>query len=104
MIIQVTEHAIKRYRERFFDYSSPKAVIKDKLIEVARKGKKICIKPGDSVCAEVLHKGTYIVIACEEDNITIITCLGDLKYRKWVKHQDNYDRLGGRILYPPQAV
>lgn len=104
MIINVTEHAIKRYRERFFDYSSPKDFIKKTLIEIARKGKVVCVKPGESDCAEVQYKGVYIVIANEEDIVTVITCLGDMIYRKWVKHQDSYERLRGSILYPQQAV
>ncbi len=104
MIIKVTEHAIKRYRERFFDYSSTEDAIKNLLIETARKGTTVCKRPGNGHCTELKYKDTYIVAAYEQDELTIITCLGNRMYRKWVKHQDSYERLGGRILYPEQAV
>ncbi len=86
----------------FFDYSSTEDAIKNLLKRTARND---CVqKTWDGHCTELKYKDTYIVAAYEQDELTIITCLGNRMYRKWVKHQDSYERLGGRILYPEQAV
>lgn len=100
MYINVTKHAVKRYRERLFDYKSSEEKIKDLLKEVASKGKQIDWRPSTwGNCIEVKYRGISIVLVNDRDRKTIITCLGELGYRKWVKRQDHI-RIKGRILYP----
>jgi len=101
MDILVTKHAIRRYRERLFDYSSSDKQIENLLVKVAKEGKQVGARPGSSGdCFEVKHNDLSIVLAIDTQHSAVLTCLGNSGYRKWVKNQDKYDRLLGRILYP----
>ncbi len=103
MSISVTKHAIKRYRERMFDYHSSPEKIKELLIKIAHRGKTVQTRPNNgSNCTEVRYRSISIVLVQSQDESIIITCLGDMRYRKWVKHQDMHERLPGRLLYPVQ--
>ena len=100
MDTNVTKHAIRRYRERLFDYKSSNEKIQKTLVEIASHGKRIHLRP-DSLgrCYEVDYKGISIVLVFDnEHSATVVTCLGSDKYRKWVKHQD-IRKIPGRILY-----
>lgn len=91
MNIEITKHAVKRYRERLFDYKSSGQQIKNILAEVALKGKQIRVRLSSvGLCAELRYKGMYIVIIKSETGIVVLTCLGNESYRKWVKHQDPF--------------
>ncbi|WP_276619831.1 hypothetical protein [Syntrophomonas wolfei] len=99
MNLIVTHHAIKRYRERLFDYTSSKEKVKNLLIEIAYKGKNIQTRPCiQGECYEVKYKGISLVLVKNGTNSIIITCLGEVSYRKWIKHQDEY-MIAGRVLY-----
>jgi len=101
MNISVTKHAIKRYRQRLFDYYSPYEKIIASLKEIVNKGKRTAERPSNvGECVEIYYRGVYIVLLYVSDEGIIITCLGDKSYRKWVKKQDGNVRLGGRVLYP----
>lgn len=100
MKIIVTNHAIERYRQRFFDFSKLNGEIRILLKEVAQKGKYIEIRPvADGKCLEVRYKGISIVIVQKKNRIVIITCLGNMSYRKWMKNQEK-NKINGRLLYP----
>lgn len=100
MNINVTQHAIKRYRERLFDYSSSKETVSSLLKEIACNGKQICSRPSScGTCVEIKYKGVSIVAIKDNDTTVITTCLGDFSYRKWIKSKDTYPRVRGRVLY-----
>jgi len=101
MDVLVTKHAIHRFRERLFDYSSSEKEIEIQLIKVAEEGKQVYDRPSSSKeCFEVKYKDLSIVLVKKRQHIVVLTCLGNSSYRKWVKHQTRYNRLSGRILYP----
>ncbi|HCF50374.1 MAG TPA: hypothetical protein DER60_08835 [Syntrophomonas sp.] len=86
MLIKVTKHAIKRYRERLFDYSSTDKEIISKLKHIAQKGRLIAFKPNDlDNCVEMKHQGISIVAVKQQQELVVITCLGQDNYRKWIK-------------------
>jgi hypothetical protein len=89
MTVLVTKHAVKRYRERLFDYSSSDERIKQLLAEISAKGKMNCVRPDSQHnCFEVEYRGISVVLLDKEDRLVVITCLGDCKYRKWIKHKE----------------
>ncbi len=58
MTMQVTKHAIKRYRERLFDFSSSDERKKQLLTEISAKGKMNCVLPDSQYnCSEVEYRG-----------------------------------------------
>ncbi len=88
MDIVITKHAIIRYRERLFDFNSSEQEVIKFLKDVAIKGKLVCIKPNDyDNCTEVRYQGISVVLIRECGRVFVITCLGDLRYRKWIKKQ-----------------
>lgn len=99
MEVYVTKHAIQRYRQRLFDFTSSSSSIETILKEIAQKGKatKFRISSWDN-CLEVKYKGISIVTVNDLRRIVVVTCLGDICYRKWIKCQDHYIR--GRVLHP----
>lgn len=86
MQVIVTKHAIKRFRERVFQYSSSDKEIYKNLKEIAVRGKFIRNRfSRQRVCLEIRYRGISIV-AIEKDNcLIIVTCLGEASYRRWVK-------------------
>ncbi|OPX94700.1 MAG: hypothetical protein A4E53_00022 [Pelotomaculum sp. PtaB.Bin104] len=100
MDIHVSKHAIKRYRERLFDFRSSDEIIEKLLRDIAFRGRRIESRPAASgKCYEVIRRGISIVLVIDdESNATILTCLGNEYYRKWLKHQDML-RIPGRILF-----
>lgn len=99
MSIIVTKHAIKRYRERLFSYSLSDNHIINKLEEIANKGTMVGARPNDqNTCFEIKYKGVSIVVVNEGSNRTVLTCLGEDSYRKWVKSKGLHDKLSQRLL------
>lgn len=104
MDIRVSKHAIKRYRERLFDYTSTTERIRSILNEIALRGKRVAAKPASTDdCFEVAFKGISIVIAQKENQCIVITCLGEPAYRKWIKNQEQ-NVINGRLRHEPVAV
>jgi hypothetical protein len=98
--IKITKHAICRYRERMFDFTSTNEKIKSILKVIATEGKRIVYRPvGYGECIEVKHRGIAVVLINQKNESVVITCLGDERYRKWAKHQELF-KIRGRILYP----
>lgn len=88
MEIEVTKHAVKRYRDRMFDHTSSKEAIIKYLEEIARKGTRIQTRLGKwGRCVEVKYQGVSIVVVLQTDKTVVITCLGSTNYRKWIKRQ-----------------
>jgi hypothetical protein len=105
MNISVTKHAIKRYRERLFDYTTSSETIENLLKEIARHGNVIDVRPSSlGNCTEIEYTGISIVVINNSAEYVIITCLGNGSYRKWVKNQDKRSHIGGRVLYPRDKV
>lgn len=104
MEIRVSKHAIKRYRERLFDFTSSTDRIRSILNEIALRGRRVASKPsGTNDCWEVMYKGISIVLAQREDQCIVITCLGEPAYRKWIKHQEQ-NVINGRARHESMAV
>lgn len=104
MNIRVSKHAIKRYRERLFDFTSSTEKIRSLLDEIARRGKLVASKPASTDdCFEITYKGISIVLAKRENQYIVITCLGEAAYRKWIKHQEQ-NVICGRVRHEPMAV
>ncbi len=100
MEIVVTKHAINRYRQRMFDYITPDKKIDTLLKNVARNGKQVYLRPSShGHCIEVQYNDISVVILNESTGITVMTCLGDHTYRKWVKNKENQN-IYGRLMYP----
>ncbi len=94
MEICVTKHSIQRYRERLFDYSSSDEKIGQFLRKIALQGKLVCLRPNNwNNCFELKHKGISIVLLTSKDKAVVLTCLGDSRYRKWVKRSTLNKRL-----------
>ncbi len=100
MFIKVSKHAIERYRERLFDYYSTDGEIKHRLIGIVKRGKVICFKPHDlGDCMEIKHKGLSVVVVRHGEESVIITCLGEDRYRSWIKSKGSYPFTSRRLLY-----
>jgi len=103
MRVCISEHAINRCRERLFDYTSCRKAIIDRLKEAAIEGQHIRMRPGSlGNCFELYSRGIFIVVMKNNDKLTVITCLGDNRYRKWVKNQEIYMKVRGRVLFQDQ--
>jgi hypothetical protein len=100
MNIKVTKHAIRRYRERLFDFSSSNEQVAKILQNISTMGKMIQPKPNFAEnCFEIKYKGISIVIIEELDTRVIITCLGEDSYRKWIKTEGVRLKISQRILF-----
>lgn len=99
-VIKVTKHAIKRYRERLFNYSSSNEEIIHTLARIAKLGKIVCFKPNDlENCIEIKYNGISVVAVKQEQDLIIITCLGEDKYRKWIKSKGTCSFVSQSLLY-----
>lgn len=99
MQINVTKHAIRRYQERLFDYSSSDERIVNILREIARKGVFVRSRMHHlNNCWEIKYRGISIVTIEEASQRIVITCLGDASYRKWVKSKDLKHKLSLKVL------
>ena len=100
MKVYISEHAINRCRERLFDFTSCKKAIIDQLREAAIEGQEIRMRPSSlGNCVELCFRDIFIVVLKNHDKLTVITCLGNSSYRKWVKNQQIHVKLRGRILF-----
>ncbi len=94
MTVLVTKHAIKRYRERLFDYSSSSESISQVLQEIAAKGRPVCLRPNtDDNCFEIKYRGISVVLLKKRNDVIVVTCLGDSKYRNWLKQKEANSRV-----------
>lgn len=101
MAINVTQHAINRYRERLCDYTSSTKNIRKKLKEAASLGKLIANKPASQGnCFERIYNDISVIVIIDnnDDRATVVTCLGDTAYRKWIKCQNPYI-VNGRVMH-----
>lgn len=99
MRVEVTQHAIKRYRERLFDQSSPDKVVIRILGDIADKGRIIRHRLDNrNTCLEIKYKGVSIVVVEEPGKRIVITCLGEACYRRWIKTKGMREKSSQRIL------
>ncbi|HWQ75942.1 MAG TPA: hypothetical protein VN441_11555 [Syntrophomonas sp.] len=100
MSVLVTKHAIKRYRERLFDYSSSSERIRQLLREIVAKGRPVCLRPNTHEnCYEIKYRGISVVLLKKKDDLIVITCLGDSKYRNWIKQKEANSRVFQSLRY-----
>lgn len=100
MDIHISKHAVNRYRNRLFDYTSSEDDILNILMEIVKRGKRVGWRLSSGrVHMEMKHHGVSIVIMKSKDKIVVITCLGEDVYRKWTKHQSP-NAIAGRFMHP----
>lgn len=100
MAVLVTKHAIKRYRERLFDYYSSSERITQLLKEIVAKGRPVCLRPNThDNCFEIKHRGISVVLLKKKDDVIVVTCLGDSKYRNWIKQKEAKSRVFQSLRY-----
>lgn len=100
MSVLVTKHAVKRYRERLFDYSSSSERISQLLMEIAAKGRPVCLRPNTQEnCYEIKYRDISVVLLKKKDKVIVVTCLGDTKYRNWIKQKEAHSRVFQSLRY-----
>jgi len=68
-----------------FDFRSPDKHIIELLIKVVRQGTFVKNRPGN--CKEIFGKGIFLVVLTEGDQLHVVTCLGDIRYLKWIRKE-----------------
>lgn len=100
MLVKVTKHAVKRYRERLFDYMATDTEIINRIIGIATKGDLICSKPNQiNNCMEIKYKGVSIVVIQDQTDLVVITCLGEANYRRWIKSKGESTFISQRLRH-----
>ena len=96
MDVVVSQHAIKRYRKRTFDFNQSDEEVEAMLARVVQKGEILSRRPGD--VWELKYRDIYVVadIDNESNKVTVITCLGDRLYRSWAKKKEIMPRYSKR--------
>jgi hypothetical protein len=94
--IIVTDHSIEKYRKRTFKWHLSDKQIKMILTNIAKNGTIRARRPGN--VWEVVHNGISIVVDITPNNIVVITCLGDRKYRNWAKKNEVIPRYAVRAM------
>lgn len=100
MEIIVSKHALSRYRDRLFDYTSSEDDIYNILANIVKKGKQVGLRLSTKrIYIEMKHKGVSIVVTKGKKEIVVVTCLGEDVYRRWAKHQSP-NVIAGRFKHP----
>ncbi|MEN6390839.1 MAG: hypothetical protein ABFD04_10515 [Syntrophomonas sp.] len=100
MAVLVTKHAIQRYRERLFDYNSSSERIGQLLKEIVAKGQPVCLRPNThDNCFEIKYRGISVVLLKKREDVIVVTCLGDSKYRNWIKQKEANSRVFQSLRY-----
>lgn len=81
MEVKVTKHAIQRYRERSGRKATDTKEIAAALKATALRGKTVGHKVGGA--HEIKYQGLHIIAINKDNVITILTCLGNSRYRNW---------------------
>ena len=84
--INVSNHAVEQFQKRMFHQELTEEEIRHRLATVARRGSVVNKRPGHAI--EVRFEGLSIVLKREGDVATVITFLGDKRYRKWAHWQE----------------
>lgn len=84
--INVSNHAIEQFQKRMFHQELTEEEVRNRLATVARRGSVANKRPGHAV--EVRFEGLSIVLKREGEIATVITFLGDKRYRKWAQQQE----------------
>jgi len=73
MQIHVTKYAVKRYRERLFDYSSSDKTITCIIEDIAKRRKVVGNRLHNrNTCREIRYRGIFIVTVDERDSRIVI--------------------------------
>lgn len=82
--INVSNHAIKRFKERcFYCFDWTDERIRKTLESVARHGKVLKKCPGNAY--EVVFQGMIVRITYSGNRVVVITYLGNRTYQKWYR-------------------
>ena len=90
MQVNVTKHAMDQYRIRMQRYSMPDSEVTGTLKAAAIRGTKERKCPGDAW--EVKYENFVIIVSYQNEQATVITCLGNNAYREWSKRQVVFPR------------
>lgn len=82
--IVVTKHAIKKYRERSFNWNMSDQEAKEDLIRFVERGKVVQDCPGGAV--KIKCDNQFIVASIHDNCVYVITYLGDGFCRWWFRN------------------
>ena len=88
MNIFVTPHAIKQYKEKSREFDLQDEQAEKMLNMIATRGSVVCPRPGGDNIFEVKYNGLSIVVKKNPNETTVITFLGDSKYRQWCRKKE----------------
>jgi len=86
MIVKVTQHAKERYCQRTMRSYNNESEIIGTLTAAAVRGKKVKKRLGNAW--EVEYQKLVVIVKYGQEIITVLTCLGDAKYRNWSRKQE----------------
>lgn len=82
MEVLITKHAVQRYYERSGRKVNSEKEAVGMLRAAAKYGKRVAQKAGNAF--ELVYQGLHIVVIHNSDTeLTVVTCLGNSKYRNW---------------------
>jgi len=83
MKVTVTQHAVEQYKCRMFSTITEHEI--NKVLElIALKGKIVHRNPSKTgMFFTACHNGLYALVRYDKDEATVVTFLGDQKYRNW---------------------
>lgn len=84
MNVEVTAHAIERYRQRTLHYNMSVNEIVGTLKAGARRG--TIVKARRDNAWEVKYQKVTLIVEYNNMSATVITCLGKDEYRNWDRH------------------
>lgn len=89
MDIKITNHAITQYRKKMFDFNISDEEATKILVAIAKRGKRIHPRPTISnPVYEIQYQKLSIAAEVTDNTITIITFLGDHRYRAWARRKE----------------
>ena len=92
--ILVTPHALEKFKSRTRRWDEDDARLEREIISLVKTSQVVVRRPGGAW--EVQSRGYSFVVMFENENIVVITFLGDEVYRKWAKKVQQKERYGRR--------
>lgn len=86
MLVFVRNHAISRYRKRYFDFQSSNEEIRQRLEQVVHQGRVVRRRrnrPGKFY--EMEHEGVVVIVEHRPALRIVRTCLCSADYRAWLR-------------------
>lgn len=94
--IVITKHAMEQFFKRVYDDEKTERTIRKRIQTIVKRGNIVDQRPGNA--CEIEYENISLVCVIKTHQITVITCLGDSKYREWVRKNEICPR------YKPRKV